>query len=858
MLKKILSLFCLVILSNTLSAQVNHWESLVLQGDTWRYLVPASQPSSDWPTTSFNDGAWPMGSSGIGFGDGDDATTLASGTLTVYMRKEFQILNTEEIDGLILDMDFDDGFVAYINGVEVARAFVSGEVPAFNQPSDGLHEALLYQGFDPERYVVDQGVLVAGTNILAVEVHNESTTSSDFSAIPFLSVGLTTSDRLYRDTPDWFDVPVSIEFSSSNLPIIFIETNGQEIPSEPKIDASMQVVYRGEGQRNFVSDRTNSAFLNYNGDIRIEVRGSSSALLDKKQFSLTTYANAEESNVNLLGMPAEHDWILNGLAYDPSLIRDYISYNLARKMGQYASRTQYVEVVLNGQYHGLYVLQEKLKADDNRIDINKIGVEDNELPKLTGGYVTKADKLENEVLAWRMPNHNGWGTDFIHEVPKSEEATLAQTNYIRGEFERLALVASAGNMSVITGIPAIIDMPSFIDYLLLCELASNADSYQFSTFFHKDRNGKLRAGPVWDFNLTYSNDLFFWGYDRSKTDVWQYDYENTGPTFWKDLATTSEFRCYMAKRWNELRQPGQPFHLETLSAYIDEVVALLSEAVVREHERWGTVENHAAEIQGIKAFLDARIRWMTTQLGSFGSCASVSVPTIAITKIHYRPQSVGDYSSSDMEFIELTNIGDQEADLTGVYIGGTGLVYQFPSSTIVPAGGRVILANESDAFQAVFGFAPFDEFSRSLNNEGQTIQLLDAFGNEIDEVTYSPNGDWPASANGQGDYLEVVDVLADNADPENWRASSASLVAGVDQMAPVFTLAPNPTSGILSISSQSLLNTLMVFDIRGDLILEVAPNALKYDLNLDSFETGVYFLQVQTSTEVFTRKVKKQ
>ena len=58
--------------------------------------------------------------------------------------------------------------------------------------------------------------------------------------------------------------------------------------------------------------------------------------------------------------------------------------------------------------------------------------------------------------------------------------------------------------------------------MLLNELASNPDAYQFSSFFHKDRRGKLRAGPIWDFNLTYGNDLFSWGFDRSKHDLWQF------------------------------------------------------------------------------------------------------------------------------------------------------------------------------------------------------------------------------------------------------------------------------------------------------------------------------------------------
>ena len=92
------------------------------------------------------------------------------------------------------------------------------------------------------------------------------------------------------------------------------------------------------------------------------------------------------------------------------------------------------------------------------------------------------------------------------------------------------------NSSVEDGYPSVIDIPSFIDFMILNEFSANVDGYQFSTFFHKERNGKLRAGPIWDFNLTYGNDLFFWGYDRSFTYGWQFDDGgNTGAKFWKDL-----------------------------------------------------------------------------------------------------------------------------------------------------------------------------------------------------------------------------------------------------------------------------------------------------------------------------------
>ena len=91
-------------------------------------------------------------------------------------------------------------------------------------------------------------------------------------------------------------------------------------------------------------------------------------------------------------MPEDNDWILNGLGFEPSLIRDYLCYNLSRAIGVYASRTVYCEVMINGFYNGLYVFQEKIKQGSDRVDIMKIGTLDNIAPAVTGGYITKADK----------------------------------------------------------------------------------------------------------------------------------------------------------------------------------------------------------------------------------------------------------------------------------------------------------------------------------------------------------------------------------------------------------------------------------------------------------------------------------
>ena len=149
-------------------------------------------------------------------------------------------------------------------------------------------------------------------------------------------------------------------FTDTNLPIIIINTDGGvDVPDDPRVLGTMKVIFRGEGERNYLTDQNTPEYLNYYGRIDIEKRGSGTQSLPKKQYGFSTKLadGTSNNNVSLLGLPVDNDWILNGLARDPSLIRDYLSYNLARMTGEYATRTVYCELILNGSYNGLYVLQ---------------------------------------------------------------------------------------------------------------------------------------------------------------------------------------------------------------------------------------------------------------------------------------------------------------------------------------------------------------------------------------------------------------------------------------------------------------------------------------------------------------------
>lgn len=654
-------------------------------------------------------------------------------------------------------------------------------------------------------------------------------------------------------------------FTDSNLPIILINTDGGvEIPDSPRVLASMKIIFRGEGLRNYLTDQNTSGYLNYNGRINIEIRGSSSQVLPKKQYGLTTLNadNLSNNNVPLLGMPADNDWILNGLGFEPSFIRDYINYNLSRMIGEYASRTVYCEVVLNGSYIGLYMLEEKIKQGSDRVDVAKIGTLDNTFPKITGGYITKSDKTTGgDPVAWTVSSYIGTNdVTFIHDLPKPENVSFLQNYYIRSEFEKLSRTLSLHNSSFTDGYPSVIDIPSFVDYMIINELGSNADAYQFSTYYHKDRNGKLRAGPIWDLNLTYGYDLSIWGLDRSKTNVWQFSNgDNEGPRFWRDLFNNPEFRCCLSRRWNQLTQPGQPLNHSSIEALIDKTVATISEAVARDNLRWPPELNFTSEIFRIKNFLQQRIPWMTQAIGPSSNCSNVILPPLVITKIMYHPDTTRIFPDSDQqEFLEILNTGTSTVNLDGVYFSGTGFVYQFPPASAIGPNSKIILAGNSDVFIKKYGVSPFGQFTRNLSNKGERLVLADGFGNVIDSVTYSDSSPWP-NADGNGYYLEVIDPLSDNSTVANWTASAnVLLTVRESENNLLLKVYPSPVKENLSIESSVTIKTVELFDFQGRLIRIINVDSGNYDLNMSSYPKGIYVIHVISRDKYLVKKVIKE
>ena len=174
----------LILIISSIFAQ-DHWETAVFANDVWRYLVPSSEPDTNWNEQYFDDSDWAQGPGGFGYGDGDDGTIINQ-TLSVYFRTTFNVEEITKLTRAIISADYDDGFIAYLNGNEVARSYNLPEPGTFVPFDFGTyydHEASLYNGGFPESIIIDSlsldSMLIDGPNVFAVQLHNVSISSCD-------------------------------------------------------------------------------------------------------------------------------------------------------------------------------------------------------------------------------------------------------------------------------------------------------------------------------------------------------------------------------------------------------------------------------------------------------------------------------------------------------------------------------------------------------------------------------------------------------------------------------------------------------------------------------------------------------
>lgn len=374
---------------------------------------------------------------------------------------------------------------------------------------------------------------------------------------------------------------------SYDLPLIFINTEGKAINQNDKIEASMRILDQGV---NLVSDSVKGTLLH----IGIKVRGQTSASFPKKGYGIEIHdEQGADLDAPLLGLPEGGDWVLHGPYVDKTLIRNAMAHWLYRQTGRYSPRTKFSEMFINGEYKGVYLLEEKIKRGKKRVNVAKLREEDVSGDDVTGGYIWSIDKVSNNSTAGLDQEgfKTSGGSPIIMRYPKKEKLMPAQLQYIQNFTNSIESKCSRGDITS-SGCADIVDLDAAVDYMMHQEITKNTDAFICSFYMFKDKDskgGKMQMGAPWDFNLalgavSYSSGMDSTGWQieanakgMSMGDYFVTDWEQN---IWKD----KNFKASFKERWAELR--SGVWHTKTINLFVDSLKVLLKNAAARNFDRW--------------------------------------------------------------------------------------------------------------------------------------------------------------------------------------------------------------------------------------------------------------------------------
>jgi hypothetical protein len=425
---------------------------------------------------------------------------------------------------------------------------------------------------------------------------------------------------------------MSAQLLRSNLPIVVINTGNQYIPDDQKIDVEMKII----DPATYYQTEKDEANV-YAGKVGIELRGSSSQSFPKKAYSFETRdALGEDKDVSLFGWPEESDYILYPSYHEKSLMHNVLAMELYRAMGFYASRTQFVEVLIDQNYMGVYVVMEKIKRSKGRVDIAKLEPEEIAGDEVTGGYIVKIDKQTGSQSGGWLSNYPSLSTfpkNIFFQYHYPEDGAFQQRAYIKdyvSSFE--SSLKSPFYKDADKGYRKWINVESFIYYWILNEVSRNVDGYRLSTFLYKDKDskgGKLTIGPPWDYDIAFGNADYCNGQSYQGVS-WQFNticpedgYQL--PFWWDKLLQDSFFLDSLSKVYDFQRKEGS-LRKEFIYSLIDSMSYELQEAQARNFKKWNILGQYVwpnpspipsswqGEVQELKNWIGERLIWLDNNL----------------------------------------------------------------------------------------------------------------------------------------------------------------------------------------------------------------------------------------------------
>ncbi len=707
-------------------------ETFIEVGAPCTALVPTTGTlGTTWTADGFNDGSWTTGSTGVGYERSNGYQTLLNidvesqmynRNATVYVRIPFNVTNVGEISALELQIQYDDGFVAYLNGSPVAGDR-DPALPVWNSNASADHPDGASTTLTPFSLNAHLSRLLEGSNVLAIHGLNRSTTSSDMlvrprligtrltnpslggpgyflnpspgapngieQGLPASTVTISEASKAFtssfqvtlsgegagqtiRYTLDesvptaasaLYTGPLTISNSaqlrarvfgannstgpiametylrlgsglqnfSSNLPILILENWGSGTPGTSNPTDGFWAIIEPDATTNNRAEMLDPFHIATR--VGMKRRGSSSANWPKYSLTLESRdEDGEDQGINPLGLPKESDWVLSGrYQFDRALMRNPLIYRLSNEAGEYAVRTRFVEVFINtgggnlsysSDYFGVYTFMEKIKRDNDRVDVAKIDLGDTTEPNVSGGYMFKKDRAD--------PGDSGFSVNTMGTLrwvePKEDDVVSAQSTWLRNhlnEFDAALYNSNWTHPTTGKHFTEYLDQHSWLRHHWCNTLAMNVDGYRLSGYYYKHRSdtngGKVGAGPIWDFDRTMGstdsrdNNPSAWDGTGDSSKTWS----DSRYPWWGRALTNPDFRQAHTDLWQELRQ--NVFSTANIHGVIDEFAAEIdfqdpngSSPAERNFAKWPG-QNHPNEVNILKNWLSTRVNWIDRQ-----------------------------------------------------------------------------------------------------------------------------------------------------------------------------------------------------------------------------------------------------
>lgn len=428
----------------------------------------------------------------------------------------------------------------------------------------------------------------------------------------------------------------------THLPIIKIDTDGVEIPGSPYKDPETGLV-----AHTLAADGTDSIWAStdiidgdgnnhptdtpsLSSDIKIRIRGNSSRFFDKKPY-LIELVNSDGTNnpQSVMGMDAHHEWALHGPFLDKSLIRNYMWYNLSGEIMDYSPNVRFCELILNGEYMGLYLMTETVTAGKEGARIN---VSTTEKRSTFSGYILRHDRgsetaLKNIDTLSVYTMRTDKKINIVY--PGISNLTEELARDIQLEFSAFEKAIYSYDFDNKEGYKGTVDTDSFVDYFIINEVSMNRDAGIYSTYIYKDTDLKYKM-CVWDFNNALDN------YEdvRNSPDS---GFTMQGTVWFERIIQDKDFTEAVIDRYRELR--STVLSDEYLNDYIDSTIEWLGPAVDRNFHVWGysfeeehdrltpeyrNTRSYSEAVTQMRECLNERLSWMDTNIESLKQYSAAS------------------------------------------------------------------------------------------------------------------------------------------------------------------------------------------------------------------------------------------